>query len=165
CGASPGDGELLWQMVENLQDMRARYETIHQAILDGVVVSAHDLSDGGLAVALAEILMQSKGLALDCALPVPVDANVLFGEGPFRILLGVPQEKRAEFESRFPFPPHPASGVSLGTHVARRSCASYIHYLATSETGHELKIHAQNGPMLLQMAVSEMSYFWHRRQQ
>ncbi|HAZ13501.1 MAG: hypothetical protein A2X86_13300 [Bdellovibrionales bacterium GWA2_49_15] len=137
---STKDENLLWQMLEKLKDMRAQYEAIHRAILDGVVVSAHDLSDGGLAVALAEMLLHSQKLGLDCELAVPVDDQVLFGEGPFRMILGVPNEKRAEFESRM----------------------SAFTYLGQTREGHELKIRTQDGEESLQMAVSEMSYFWNR---
>ncbi|MBI2520165.1 MAG: phosphoribosylformylglycinamidine synthase subunit PurS [Bdellovibrio sp.] len=139
-GDSIRDENLLWQMLLNLKDVRAQYEAIHRAISEGVVVSAHDLSDGGLAVALAEMLLHSDDLGLECTLPDSIDANVLFGEGPFRILLGVPSEKRADFESRL--------------HSAQ--------YLGQTAPGHELKIHDQAGPVLLQMTVPEMRYFWQR---
>ena len=36
-------------------DARARYRALHRAIRAGLVSSAHDVSEGGLAVALAEI--------------------------------------------------------------------------------------------------------------
>lgn len=64
-------------------------ETHHQvaaAIRAGLVRSAHDLAEGGLAVAAAEWAFAGRlGLALD----VPETTEVLFGEGSGRYLLEV----------------------------------------------------------------------------
>ncbi len=64
-----------------------------------IVASAHDVSDGGLAVALAECCTSSRDGSLvgaDVTLPLgygttPI-ASALFGEAPSRVLLSVPKE-------------------------------------------------------------------------
>lgn len=60
-----------------------------EAIQLGLVKSAHDLSEGGLAVALAECCIHGKiGASLN--LNEPVDNNsLLFGEGQSRILITI----------------------------------------------------------------------------
>ncbi|MBE9172444.1 phosphoribosylformylglycinamidine synthase subunit PurL [Cyanobium sp. LEGE 06143] len=64
---------------------------LRQAIAAQLVTAAHDLSDGGLAVALAESCMAS-GLGAGLELPASskrID-RLLFAEGGARVLVGVP---------------------------------------------------------------------------
>jgi phosphoribosylformylglycinamidine synthase len=77
---------------------------LHQAIRRGTVRACHDLSEGGLAVAAAEMaLAGGLGLSIDLE-AVPVAANVdhplitLFSESNTRWLVEVPPGKAAEFE-------------------------------------------------------------------
>ncbi|MEO5632872.1 phosphoribosylformylglycinamidine synthase subunit PurL [Gaiella sp.] len=51
---------------------------------------AHDVSDGGLAVALAEAALHS---GLGARLDLPTDAVVLFGEGPGQVILALPADE------------------------------------------------------------------------
>ena len=63
-----------------------RHRQLAAAIADGVVVSAHDPSEGGLAVAACEWAFAGRrSLHLD----LPDDLAVLFGEGPGRYLVEV----------------------------------------------------------------------------
>ena len=64
---------------------------LRQAISQGLVASAHDLSDGGLAVAAAECCMAS-GLGAHLELPAGDGRldHLLFAEGGARILVTVP---------------------------------------------------------------------------
>ncbi len=64
---------------------------LRQAISQGLVASAHDLSDGGLAVAAAECCMAS-GLGAHLELPAGDGRldHLLFAEGGARILVSVP---------------------------------------------------------------------------
>src|ERR1700687_5033317 len=69
------------------------------AILAGirqdVVTAAHDCSDGGLAVALAEMcLAGGKGLDGSAALLGQRLARTLFGEAQSRIIVAIPPDKR-----------------------------------------------------------------------
>jgi len=63
-----------------------------EAIRAGLVRSAHDCADGGLAVALAECCMTGPGAALGARLTIPGDLRpdtLLFGESASRIVLSV----------------------------------------------------------------------------
>jgi phosphoribosylformylglycinamidine synthase subunit PurL len=62
----------------------------------GTLQSAHDLSDGGLAVALAESCFAAPGLGARVALPEDVAAEyALFGERGARVVVSVSLEKLA----------------------------------------------------------------------
>ena len=70
------------------------------AIEAGLVHSAHDLSNGGLAVALAESCV-SGPVVLGAELELPDNGRVdlaLFGEGPSRILCSLPEAALKLFE-------------------------------------------------------------------
>lgn len=80
----------------NMEEAARLYKKLYEAIQEGWIVSCHDLSEGGLAVALAECTigggfgatvnlepLLSKGERLDA---------VLFGEGPARILISAKPE-------------------------------------------------------------------------
>ena len=70
------------------------YRALHRAIASGLVASCHDLSDGGLGVALAESAF-SGGLGARLALgnlaleDVQRDDVALFSETPCRFLVSV----------------------------------------------------------------------------
>ncbi|TCP24102.1 phosphoribosylformylglycinamidine synthase subunit II [Scopulibacillus darangshiensis] len=73
-----------------------RQAQLLQAIKSGSVRSAHDISDGGLGVALAESLMDT-GFGAEIELTGdPVTA--LFSESQSRFLVSVPQSEQAAFE-------------------------------------------------------------------
>ena len=67
---------------------------LRRAISTGLVASAHDLADGGLAVALAEACIAS---GLGASVEVPAGATrldrLLFAEGGARILVSVAPEQ------------------------------------------------------------------------
>ncbi len=72
---------------------------LHLAVLAGirqkVVTAAHDCSDGGLAVTLAEMcLAGGKGLDGSAALLGPRLAPTLFGEAQSRIIVTIPPDNR-----------------------------------------------------------------------
>jgi phosphoribosylformylglycinamidine synthase II len=72
---------------------------LRQAIAQGLVASAHDLSDGGLAVAAAECCI-AGGLGAELELPAGsarID-RLLFAEGGARILVSVPAEQAAPWQ-------------------------------------------------------------------
>ncbi|MBD2422571.1 phosphoribosylformylglycinamidine synthase subunit PurL [Cyanobium sp. FACHB-13342] len=72
---------------------------LRQAIAQGLVASAHDLSDGGLAVAAAEGCMAS-GLGAHLELPVSSARldRLLFAEGGARILVSVAPAQAAAWQ-------------------------------------------------------------------
>jgi phosphoribosylformylglycinamidine synthase len=84
-----------------------RYRALHMAITGGLIASCHDLSDGGLAVALAETAFAGGyGIAADLgrvlwgdADPLRNDAVLLFSESASRHLVTVRPENRDAFET------------------------------------------------------------------
>jgi phosphoribosylformylglycinamidine synthase II len=109
----------------NLSRAASLYSSLHQAICQGLVQSAHDSSDGGLAVAVAEGIVASRlGVTLyadalttmspvDCAgtgmesqtlfdtTGAPRLDVVLFGEGPANIIVSIKAADKAAFEKLF----------------------------------------------------------------
>jgi phosphoribosylformylglycinamidine synthase len=77
------------------------FHSLHQAIREGFVKSCHDVSDGGVAVALAEMAiagnigMDISGLAKACA--GLDDTATLFGESPSRFLVEVEPSRVEDF--------------------------------------------------------------------
>ena len=84
-----------------------RYKALHQAITKGLVASCHDLSDGGLAVALAEkAFAGGYGLSVELGRVLWTgddtersDTALLFSESASRHLVTVRPENRDAFEA------------------------------------------------------------------
>ncbi len=116
----------------------ARYRALHAAIRTGLVQSCHDLSEGGLAVALAEMCIGGRlGAAVDIASiaqdvrlvessPFPVTTTdhrplatshwfSLFSESNGRLLLEVAPEDADTLEERFAGLPLTPLGVVMET--------------------------------------------------
>src|SRR5579885_377792 len=69
--------------------------TIRELIREGAVESAHDFSDGGLAVAIAECAIESRKFGADVNLNSELDpALLLFHEGPSRVLVSTADAQR-----------------------------------------------------------------------
>ena len=91
-------------------DFEARVqEACLSAIQSGIIKSAHDCSEGGLAVALAECCVSSKNTAIGVEITFPglgtdlksvprADA-LLFGESQSRIIVSIAKEDISEFMS------------------------------------------------------------------
>jgi phosphoribosylformylglycinamidine synthase II len=103
----------------NLKKAAETYKRLHRAINTDLVNSAHDLSEGGLAVALAECiiggelgalinldkLQQNSEKEAEEYVAPPSSQRIisridtlLFGEGPSRIIVSVPAEKKKQWE-------------------------------------------------------------------
>ncbi|VVB57069.1 Phosphoribosylformylglycinamidine synthase subunit PurL [uncultured archaeon] len=98
----------------DLKANKALYHALHAAMTDGLVASAHDCSDGGLGVALAECcigsgfgasvkLTQVPQRAEDGASPSGPssflrDDKILFSESAGRFVVSVRPENKAKFE-------------------------------------------------------------------
>jgi phosphoribosylformylglycinamidine synthase len=78
------------------------YKALHRAINTGLVRSAHDLSEGGLAVSMAEMCIGGR-LGLEAVTPLPVigAAEVLFAETNGCLLAEVAPSDIAAFENQF----------------------------------------------------------------
>jgi phosphoribosylformylglycinamidine synthase len=85
---------------------RTRYERMHQAITSGLLTAAHDISDGGLAVAVAEMALAGRiGADIDIdkvpALDCPLPEQRLYSESASRFVVTVADNNRAAFETLF----------------------------------------------------------------
>jgi phosphoribosylformylglycinamidine (FGAM) synthase-like enzyme len=85
----------------DLIEERENGDVVRALIAEGLVTAAHDISDGGLLVAIAEMAMASGiGAALE---PVPEDTPAhafWFGEDQARYLVTVPSARAAEVMKR-----------------------------------------------------------------
>lgn len=98
---------------------RARYAALHQAIRAGLVRAAHDLSDGGLGVTVAEMTIAGRlGAEIDLAAGTAVGTTypggglapeiLLYSESAGRLLVSVSPDQAEAFEALF-----------TGQHLAR----------------------------------------------
>jgi phosphoribosylformylglycinamidine synthase II len=81
---------------------RRIFDTLHQAMLRGLVRSCHDLSEGGLAAALGEMVLAGEVGAeitsLNGAGVNETDVTLLFSESATRFIVEVESAKTAAFE-------------------------------------------------------------------
>ncbi|MBI2199440.1 MAG: phosphoribosylformylglycinamidine synthase subunit PurL [Candidatus Rokubacteria bacterium] len=107
---SLGGSEYLWTLHRTLAGRlapldldleRTAQEACRAAIEAGLVRSAHDCSEGGLTVAVAEACVSGPAtIGAQIGLPAaPRPDLALFGEGPSRIVVSVPADARRAFEA------------------------------------------------------------------
>lgn len=120
---------------------RERYRTFFQAVQAGLVTAAHDCSDGGLAVALAEMCIGGR-LGMDVnldevpAVDCPAPLQRLYSESASRIVATVREADAPAFEARF-----------TGQHCAR---------LGTTRAKAEFRVH-RSGEDLLRQPVEALA--------
>jgi phosphoribosylformylglycinamidine synthase len=107
---SLGGSEYLWSVHRRMAGelapldlaLEGRVQRACQAAAEaGLLSSAHDCSEGGVAVALAEACVTGPW-PLGCAVDLAGDGrpdHVLFGEGPSRLVVSVSREREREFEA------------------------------------------------------------------
>jgi phosphoribosylformylglycinamidine synthase len=87
-GLTAGDAPHL-----DLDEERAVQRTLLRLIRAGLVRSAHDVSDGGLAICLAECALHASGLGADIAIdgeePTLRNDALLFGEAQSRVVISI----------------------------------------------------------------------------
>jgi phosphoribosylformylglycinamidine synthase len=88
------------------QSALARYRSVHLCMRERMITACHDLSDGGLAAALAEMCLGGRlGAEIDLdAVPAPEamsDAELLYSESASRLLVSVRGDMTADFENAF----------------------------------------------------------------
>ena len=117
------------------------HEAARSVIRTGVVESAHDVSDGGLAVAVAESCLGAErvGAQLDIETGLAL-AHLLFHEAPSRILLSVAPENTAAV-----------------TTIAREGNVEAPVIGETVEERLEIRV---NGSTLVRVDVSELFETW-----
>lgn len=119
----------------DLEEEKERLEQLLAAIRSGLVQSAHDVSEGGLAVAISECLM---GTDLGADISVSGDAAAeLFSESQSRIIVSVKPEHQEAFEK-----------------IVQASIIGTV-----TSTG-ILKITHENGEELVQASVQELEQAW-----
>ena len=96
---------------------------LRQAIAQGLVASAHDLSDGGLAVAAAECCIATMALIpLGADLEITASSarldRLLFAEGGARILVSVPADQDAAWQQALALAAVPAERLGAVTAAA-----------------------------------------------
>jgi phosphoribosylformylglycinamidine synthase subunit PurL len=89
----------------DLDAVRAAHAFVRAAVRDGLLSSAHDVAEGGLAVALAECCLAGElgaEVTLDDLLDVSADriTQTLFGEGPGAFVLSAPADALHELAER-----------------------------------------------------------------
>ncbi len=82
----------------DLLDEKFCQSFLRNAILNNFVVSSHDISDGGLAIALSECcILSSKGATIELNKNLNRDDNLLFAEGGSRIIFSIDNKKEKEW--------------------------------------------------------------------
>jgi phosphoribosylformylglycinamidine synthase len=109
------------------------FAALYAAITDGSVAACHDLSEGGLAVAAAEMVIGANGLGASIDITrVPAGDSVsqaarLYAETPTRFLVEVPADKLEQFGSHFRTLPWAAVGeVQSGEQLELRDGAKTL---------------------------------------
>ncbi|MGE0377584.1 MAG: AIR synthase-related protein, partial [Planctomycetaceae bacterium] len=131
----------------DLERAPAVFAAVHEAIASGLVRSCHDVSEGGLAVALAEMAFaggRGGDLSLDEFGKVD-DAVVLFSESCTRFVCEVPADDAEPF-------------VSL---VERRAGRRPVRLGVVAEHD-RLRIASLEGRMLLDESILELKECWQR---
>jgi phosphoribosylformylglycinamidine synthase len=110
AAVSLGGSEYLWHLHRRLAgrlapldlEVERRVQFACRAAIDaGLVASAHDCADGGIAVALAEAAITGPApIGAEVTLPGAGRADLtLFGEGPSRIVVSVPPGLERQFKA------------------------------------------------------------------
>ncbi len=146
---SLGGSEFLWSLHGrvagplpplDLELERRIQSACRAAIEEGVCASAHDCSEGGLAVALAEACVAGPVLlGADVSLPSGArNSLTLFGEGPSRVLVSVPRGAQRHFEAlmREWRVPWKWIGTVGGGRLAIRAGRDFVVNLSVEELSH-----------------------------
>lgn len=121
----------------DLEIEQKRQSQLLQAIRSGLVASAHDISEGGLSIALAESLFGQNQLGAKVSIK-GIETAALFGETQSRFLLSIKEENQAAFEALMD------DAVCLGK--------------VTSTPA--LIVHNEKGELLIDAAVQELQDVW-----
>ncbi len=82
----------------DLLDEKFCQSFLRNAILNSLVVSSHDISDGGLAIALAEsCILSARGATIELEKDLNRVDNLLFAEGGSRIIFSISKMKQNEW--------------------------------------------------------------------
>lgn len=102
----------------DLQVEKGRQQALLRSIQKGLVESAHDISEGGLAVALAEGLFGTDGLGLEVEIEGDI-VTALFAETQSRFIVSVEAANQAAFEAMMPEAKLAGMVTNTGRYVIR----------------------------------------------
>jgi phosphoribosylformylglycinamidine synthase len=132
--------------VVRLNEAKRTMDAVSKAIDAGYVKACHDLSEGGLAVAAAEMAF-SGGFGLDISLsrfpqsePMARNDYVLFSESNSRFLVEVPENAREDFET-----------MMKGANFAPVGIVKKEKYLT---------VHGSSGEMVVEADIDELMNAW-----
>ena len=92
------DDDRYLEQYRDLLDEKHCQSFLRDAILKNYIISSHDVSDGGLALALSECcILSSKGATIELESKNFREDNLLFSEGGSRIIFSLNQKKEANF--------------------------------------------------------------------
>ncbi len=112
---------------------------IRELVREGAIESAHDLGDGGLAVALAECVFGPDNVGADVTLDSDLEPELLlFHEGPSRILVSTANRERVFASAER----HGVQAVEVGATLDARL------------------VIRNNGRILIDSQVAELKDFW-----
>ena len=97
----------------NMETEKTNGTAVLNAIKLGLVNSAHDVSEGGLAVAIAESLFENPNLGVDVDINLS-DPTHLFSESQSRFIISISKDKKAEFEKTVPMAKQIGTVTSTG---------------------------------------------------
>jgi phosphoribosylformylglycinamidine synthase II len=119
------ESQSLNEEVPDLGNITAKvYRVLHQAIVAGLIRSAHDLSEGGLAVAAAEMCIGGRlGMKLECDLRND-PTRILFGETTGTLLVEVRKQDKGELLNIFDQLPL----TRIGTTTQNQSLVASFHH-------------------------------------
>jgi phosphoribosylformylglycinamidine synthase len=124
----------------SFHNARTMYKKLQTAMRHALVASCHDVSDGGLLVALAEMAFGGTvGLEISAgSSPISIE-QFFFSEGPSRLVVAIAPEHKAAFEA------------SLG----------FGHLMLIGKTTRKRHLLIKNGEEIsLDMPVSELKKAW-----
>ncbi|MDE2140836.1 MAG: phosphoribosylformylglycinamidine synthase subunit PurL [Elusimicrobia bacterium] len=128
------------------------FKSLHAAILKGQVLSAHDLSDGGLAVCASEMGFSGEfGCLIDLD-EVPRDPRIysnetlLFSESPSRILVEVTPENESAFLR----------------HFGKGAKAAPVRRVGQTTANPILKVVGLDGSSIMEEPLSELKNLWQK---
>jgi phosphoribosylformylglycinamidine synthase subunit PurSL len=129
----------------NSQVSLALYRAFHEALMKGLVASAHTVARGGLGVHLALVAMAGDlGMEVDLnAVPVaePLsDSTVLYSESAGRFIVTVDPQKKQAFEAHF-------SGMQMGC-IGRTTEPLFF------------RVRSRGGDLIIEEPVHELKEWW-----
>ena len=132
----------------NPQSGKKLMDTLSAAMAKGLVKACHDLSEGGIGVAVAEMAFAGgRGMVLELgkvplAEPIARDDSILFSESNTRFLVEVAPEDKGRFEKAM-------AGVEFAA-------------IGRVTKGDKFEVYGINGEELVSVPVAELKEAWQK---